>query len=97
LGGATAGGDGGTRARSADTRATIAFGGLHVDLVGGRLMRRKEPVALRPKTWSVFRYLVERPGVLIPAEELLEAVALLKLCWSSAVMAVDQVSGGSTG
>ncbi len=54
--------------------AAMAFGGFRVDLTGGRLLRGNEPVALRRKTWSVLRYMVERPGVLIAADELLDAI-----------------------
>ncbi len=32
------------------------------------------PIPLRPKTWSVLRYLVERPGELVSREALLDAV-----------------------
>jgi predicted ATPase/DNA-binding winged helix-turn-helix (wHTH) protein len=33
-----------------------------------------EPVPLRPKTWSVLRYLAERPGALVTKSELMNAV-----------------------
>ena len=44
------------------------------DLRAGLLLRGHEPIALRPKTWSVLCYLVERAGQLITKRQLLEAV-----------------------
>src|SRR5262245_21713986 len=52
----------------------LHFGSLRMDLAAERLWRRDEPVHLRPKTWAVLRYLVERPGRLITKDELLAAV-----------------------
>src|SRR5262245_16988930 len=40
----------------------LHFGSFRMDLAAERLWRRDEPVHLRPKTWAVLRYLVERPG-----------------------------------
>jgi DNA-binding winged helix-turn-helix (wHTH) protein/type II secretory pathway predicted ATPase ExeA/tetratricopeptide (TPR) repeat protein len=53
---------------------TITFEPFRLDLRAGRLLRGREPIALRPKTWSVLRYFVERPGQLITKDELLDAV-----------------------
>src|SRR5262245_36627479 len=52
----------------------IAFGPFRVDLRAGLLLCGREPIPLRPKTWSVLRYLIERPGVLVTKQELLDAV-----------------------
>ncbi len=52
----------------------IAFGPFRLDLSGGRLSRAGETIPLRPKTWSVLLHLVERPGVLVTKDELLDAV-----------------------
>src|SRR5262245_51883654 len=54
--------------------AAISFPPYSMDLLGGRLLRGAEPVQLRPKTWSVLRYLAERPGVLVSKRELMDAV-----------------------
>ena len=53
---------------------TVIFEPFRLDLRSGRLLRGREPVPLRPKTWAVLRYLVERPGVLVTKDELLNAV-----------------------
>jgi DNA-binding winged helix-turn-helix (wHTH) protein/tetratricopeptide (TPR) repeat protein len=52
----------------------IAFGPFVVDLDGELLLRDGAPVALRPKTWAVLRYLVERPGSLVTKDELLDGI-----------------------
>lgn len=52
----------------------ITFASFRLDLRSGRLLHRAEPVRLRPKTWSVLRYLAERPGALLTKDELLDAV-----------------------
>jgi len=52
----------------------IGSGPFRVDLRAGLLRRDHEPIALRPKTWSVLRYLVEHPDQLITKRELLDAV-----------------------
>jgi DNA-binding winged helix-turn-helix (wHTH) protein len=54
--------------------SAISFASFHLDLRSGRLLRGAVPVPLRPKTWSVLRYLAERPGVLVGKDELLNAV-----------------------
>lgn len=46
---------------------------LVVDLLSERLLRDGEPVALRPKTWTVLRHLMEHPGALVSREDLLAA------------------------
>jgi DNA-binding winged helix-turn-helix (wHTH) protein len=52
----------------------IAFGPFRLDIRAGLLLRGQKPIALRPKTWSVLRYLVAHPGVLVTKDELLDAV-----------------------
>src|SRR5262249_3783917 len=52
----------------------IQFGTFRLDLRAGLLLRGQEPIALRPKTWSVMQYLAERPGQLVTKRELLDAV-----------------------
>src|SRR5262245_23801789 len=58
----------------------IAFGPFRLDLRAGLLLSGRKPIPLRPKTWSVLRYLAERPGVLVTKRELLDAV------WADAVV-----------
>src|SRR5262245_36412512 len=60
--------------RQTDTPVVIGFGPFRLDRRAGLLLRRREPIALRPKTWSVLCYLVERPGQLITKRQLLDAV-----------------------
>jgi len=52
----------------------LHFGSFRMDLGAERLWRRDQPVHLRPKTWAVLRFLVERPGRLVTKDELLAAV-----------------------
>jgi TolB-like protein/DNA-binding winged helix-turn-helix (wHTH) protein/cytochrome c-type biogenesis protein CcmH/NrfG len=52
----------------------LTFGRYVLDLRRGTLQVDGREVALRPKTFSVLQYLVERPGQLVSKEELLEAV-----------------------
>ncbi|MFN8640500.1 MAG: winged helix-turn-helix domain-containing protein [Candidatus Binatia bacterium] len=47
---------------------------VRLDLRRGQLLRGKQPVRLRPKTWSVLLYLAERPGILVSKEALLDAL-----------------------
>ncbi|HME89820.1 MAG TPA: AAA family ATPase, partial [Myxococcaceae bacterium] len=57
-----------------DTPTLIGFRPFRLDLRAGLLLRGDEPIALRPKTWSVLCCLVERAGQLITKRQLLEAV-----------------------
>src|SRR5262245_44346058 len=66
--------------RSSVRTDAIVFGAFRMDLRAGLLLRDREPIPLRPKTWSVLRYLAERPGVLVTKQELLDAV------WGDAVV-----------
>lgn len=61
-------------ATAADRRASLSFSSFRLDLRGGRLLRGDQAIPLRPKTWAVLMYLVERPGVLVSKDELLDAV-----------------------
>src|SRR5215510_7612088 len=68
------------RRSSVNTPAAMVFGPFRLDLRAGLLLHGREPIPLRPKTWSVLRYLAERPGVLVTKQELLDAV------WADAVV-----------
>jgi DNA-binding winged helix-turn-helix (wHTH) protein len=52
----------------------ILFPPFHLDPINERLMRDKEVIPLRPKSFAVLRYLAERPDELVRKEELIEAV-----------------------
>jgi DNA-binding winged helix-turn-helix (wHTH) protein/tetratricopeptide (TPR) repeat protein len=47
---------------------------IRLDLKEGRLWNGERPVDLRPKTWELIRYMVERPGKLLSKQELIDAV-----------------------
>jgi len=64
----------------------IVFGPFRLDLRAGRLLHGRDSIPLRPKTWSVLRYLAERPGVLVTKQELLDAV------WADAVVTESVLS-----
>lgn len=50
----------------------IVFAPFRLDVQGEQLWRDGQPVALRPKTFAVLRYLVERAQRLVKKEELLD-------------------------
>jgi DNA-binding winged helix-turn-helix (wHTH) protein len=52
----------------------IAFPPFLLDLRAGQLVRGRETIALRPKTFAVLCYLLERPGVLVSKQELFHAI-----------------------
>jgi DNA-binding winged helix-turn-helix (wHTH) protein len=52
----------------------IAFGPFVIDAAAGQLRRGAQPIRLRPRAWSVFQHLASRPGQLVSADELLDAV-----------------------
>ena len=52
----------------------IAFGSFYLDLTGCRLLQGTRAIPLRPKTWAVLRYLVERPSMLVTKDELFDAL-----------------------
>ena len=53
---------------------SFAFASFRLDLRSGRLLQGDAPIPLRPKTWSVLLYLVERSGELVSKDDLLDAV-----------------------
>ncbi|NOT58324.1 MAG: AAA family ATPase, partial [Deltaproteobacteria bacterium] len=65
----------------------ICFETFRLDLASERLWGGEQPVHLRPKTFAVLRYLVERAGQLVLHEELLENV------WSEAIVGGAVVQG----
>jgi DNA-binding winged helix-turn-helix (wHTH) protein/predicted ATPase len=52
----------------------ITFGPFRLDLINECLWQGSQSIALRPKAFAVFNYLLGHPGKLITKEELLEAV-----------------------
>ena len=66
----------------------ILFPPFCLDPTNERLMRDREVIRLRPKSFAVLRYLAERPDKLVRKMELIEAVwpetyvtdTLLKVC-----------------
>lgn len=50
------------------------FPPFRLDLNSEQLWREDQPVALRPKTFAVLRYLVEHPGQLVTKDALLDVV-----------------------
>ena len=49
----------------------VAFPPYRLDLTGERLWHADQEIRLRPKTFAVLRYLVEHPGRLVSAGDLL--------------------------
>ncbi|GAA2810044.1 response regulator transcription factor [Crossiella cryophila] len=61
--------------RDGDTgEPVLRAGGLELDPASGEVSRGGVPITLTRKEFGVLRYLMSRPGRLIPAEELLEHV-----------------------
>ncbi|MGH9839161.1 MAG: AAA family ATPase [Blastocatellia bacterium] len=58
----------------------IVFPPFRLDTANQQLWRGEETLALRPKTFAVLVYLLERPGQLVTKEELLDA------CWPDTTM-----------
>ncbi len=54
--------------------AGIKFGPFRLDGDRYHLWRRESPIHLRPKTWDLLQHLIERPGVLMTREELIQAI-----------------------
>jgi DNA-binding winged helix-turn-helix (wHTH) protein/predicted ATPase len=52
----------------------VAFPPYRLDLTNERLWRADQEIRLRPKTFAVLRYLVDRPGRLVAASDLLRSV-----------------------
>ena len=63
-----------TEPLSGERRRQYCFGGFMLDLESGLLRRDTTEIALRPKSFEVLGYLVERHGRLISREELMQAL-----------------------
>ena len=64
----------------------IEFPPYRLDQRAGRLWRDDRPVELRPKAWTLLRYLAERPGALVTKEEMHAAV------WGDVVVSDDTLT-----
>lgn len=64
----------------------FVFADFEVDLQRGSLARGGQEIALRPKSFAVLQYLLERAGHLVSREELLDAV------WPGVVVTDDSVA-----
>lgn len=64
----------------------VYFGDYSLDVTRGALQHQGKDVKLRPKSFKLLSYLVERHGELISKEELLEAI------WGQAVVTDDAVT-----
>ena len=64
---------------------TYSFGEFTLDLDRGSLLMGGKDIKLRPKSFEVLVFLVERQGLLVTRDELLEAV------WSQSVVTEDSV------
>ena len=54
--------------------SVLVFDPFVLDLGSERLLRGREPIELRPKTWKLMRFLAENPGRLLTKDELLDEV-----------------------
>jgi class 3 adenylate cyclase/DNA-binding winged helix-turn-helix (wHTH) protein/tetratricopeptide (TPR) repeat protein len=59
---------------SPETRDRFQFGGFTLDLARGSLSAAGREIALRPKSFAVLRYLLEKAGRLVSKDELVAAV-----------------------
>src|SRR5207244_4363898 len=59
---------------AAPLRQALAFGTFRIDHRLSQLFAGDRTVRLRPKTWAVLLYLVDRPHVLVTRDEILDAV-----------------------
>lgn len=64
----------------------FVFADFEVDLKRGSLKRGDEEIALRPKSFAVLLYLLERAGELVSREELLDAV------WPGVMVTDDSIA-----
>ncbi len=71
---------------SSATHRTYTFGEFTLDIDRGALLRANRDIKLRPKSFEVLRYLVERPGLLISRDELLDAI------WGQTIVTEDAVT-----
>ena len=71
---------------SSATHRTYSFGEFTLDLDRGALLRAGTDIKLRPKSFDVLSYLVERQGLLVTKDELLDAI------WGQTGVAEDAVT-----
>ncbi len=72
--------------RTGGSTARRRFGPFMLDPVRGELTRDGAAVALRPKTYALLVYLVDRAGSVVPKQELLDAV------WPGLVVTDDSLT-----
>ncbi len=65
---------------------TYSFGEFTLDLDRGALLRAGADIKLRPKSFKMLSYLVERQGLLVTKEELLDAI------WGRTVVTEDAIT-----
>jgi len=71
---------------SSAVHRTYSFGEFTLDLDRGALLKAGADVKLRPKSFEMLRYLVERHGLLVSKDELLDAI------WGRTVVTEDAVT-----
>jgi DNA-binding winged helix-turn-helix (wHTH) protein len=59
---------------ASDMKNEFIFGPFTLDMVNETLLRGRQAIPLRPKTFAVLRQLVERPNRLVTKQQLLESV-----------------------
>jgi DNA-binding winged helix-turn-helix (wHTH) protein len=62
------------------------FGPFRMDIAGQRLWHEGRAISLRPKSWDVLRYLLERPGLLVTKADLHREV------WQNAAVVEDTLT-----
>ena len=62
------------------------FGPFRMDIAGQRLWHERRAISLRPKSWDVLHYLVERPGLLVTKADLHREV------WQDAAVVEDTLT-----
>ncbi len=71
---------------SSAVHRTYSFGEFTLDLDRGALLRAGTDIKLRPKSFEVLSYLVERQGFLVTRDELLDAI------WGRTVVTEDAIT-----
>ena len=71
---------------SSAAHRTYSFGEFTLDLDRGALLKAGADIKLRPKSFEMLRYLVERQGVLVSKDDLLDAI------WGHTVVTEDAVT-----
>ncbi len=71
---------------SSATHRTYSFGEFTLDLDRGALLKAGADIKLRPKSFEMLSYLVERHGLLVAKNELLDAL------WGRTVVSEDAVN-----